>query len=358
MYPLFIFSISLFIMRRLNRKEEYHSVVKFEFTDFLDTKALIAKLLDKIGNLAKNKEFDSFAIGFSWPKMPEEKLLELKKSVQYKLIAEIESKYDKKVDFGVYGAYFLVDFNKKEILLRLKSLFVRGNYCKLSRVLAQTTHFCRRCRGKGCKECTNGLESEESVEQLLASIFIPDFRAKQLKFHGAGREDVDVLMLGKGRPFVVEILQPETRSFDLEKLCKKINEKFSEKISVNSLEIVPKSEVAIVKNNIHAKMYSAIVSCSAKPELERLILNKKINVKQRTPVRVEKRRADLVREKEVTLIKTKKLFENEFELKLLTSHGTYVKEFISGDDGRSTPSISSMLGIECICKQLDVLEIC
>jgi len=357
-HPLFIFSTLNFIMRRQNRKEEYHSLVEFEFNDFLDPKALISELIAKIGDLAKNKEFDTFAIGFSWPKISEEELLELKKSVQYKLIAEIESKYDKKVDFEAYGAYFLVDFNKKEVLLRLKSLFVKGNYCKFSRKIAQTTHFCRRCRGKGCNGCTNGLESEESVEQLLALVFLPELAAMQLKFHGAGREDVDVLMLGKGRPFIVEILQPEIRSLDLEKLCEKVNKKFEGKISINSLEIVPKSEVAIVKNNVHEKIYLAIVSCESMIEIKKLVLNKKINVSQRTPERVEKRRADLVREKWVTLLKTNPINEKEFELELKTAHGTYVKEFISGDNERSTPSISSMLEVKCVCKQLDVLEIC
>ena len=345
-------------MRRLNRKEEYHSSVNFEFTDFSNVEKLIDELLVKIDILAKDKEFDTFAIGFSWPKISEEQLDELKKSVQYSLIDKIETKYNKKVDFEAYGAYFLVDFDKKQVLLRLKSVFVMGNYCKFSRLLAQTTHFCRRCRGHGCSECTNGLESAESVEQLLAGVFVPEFCAKQLKFHGAGREDVDVLMLGKGRPFVVEILQPVVRNIDLKKLEASINKKFDKKLSVNGLVIVPKSEVAIVKNAEHEKIYSAIVTCESVPEIKKIILNEKILVDQRTPVRVEKRRADIVRKKEVILLETKTLSQNEFELKMKTSHGTYVKEFISGDGGRSIPSISSMLGVKCFCKQLDVLEIC
>ena len=174
-------------MRRLNIKLEYHSVIDFEFNDFSNIKKLINELLIKVDILAKNKEFDTFAIGFSWPKISQEQLDELKKSLQYSLIAKIEAKYDKKVDFESSEAYFLVDFDKKQVLLRLKSVFVMGYYCKFSRVLAQTTHFCRRCKGHGCSECMGGLESEESVEQLLAKVFVPEFGAKQLKFHGAGR---------------------------------------------------------------------------------------------------------------------------------------------------------------------------
>jgi len=345
-------------MRRLNRKEEYHSMVDFEFTKFSDIGLLVNELLFKIDILAQDKEFDTFAIGFSWPKISEEQLDELKRSLQYTLIAKIEAKYDKKVDFEAYGAYFLVDFNKKQVLLRLKSVFVMGNYCKFSRVLAQTTHFCRYCRGHGCNKCTGGLESEESVEQLLAKVFVPEFKAKQLKFHGAGREDVDVLMLGKGRPFVVEILQPKIRNLDLIKLGEKVNTLFDGQISISGLKFVPKSEVAIVKNAEHEKIYLAIVSCEKKPNLKKFKMGEKILVDQRTPVRVEKRRADIIRKKEITLLGTKKISDIEFELKMKTSHGTYVKEFISGDGERSVPSISSILGIKCFCKQLDVLEIC
>ena len=42
---------------------------------------------------------------------------------------------------------------------------------------------------------------------------------------------------------------------------------------------------------------------------------------------------------------------------LKTSHGTYVKEFISGDDNRTKPSVSEILGVPCYCEKLDVLEI-
>ena len=42
---------------------------------------------------------------------------------------------------------------------------------------------------------------------------------------------------------------------------------------------------------------------------------------------------------------------------VVTEHGTYVKESISGEDGRSEPSLASLLGVPCHCAELDVLEI-
>ncbi len=49
--------------------------------------------------------------------------------------------------------------------------------------------------------------------------------------------------------------------------------------------------------------------------------------------------------------------EGQWELCLKTQHGTYVKEAISGEDGMTRPSISSILGVTAECVELDVLAI-
>ena len=34
------------------------------------------------------------------------------------------------------------------------------------------------------------------------------FKPSSLKFHSGGREDIDVRMLGNGRPFAIELVDP------------------------------------------------------------------------------------------------------------------------------------------------------
>ena len=65
---------------------------------------------------------------------------------------------------------------------------------------------------------------KESVEELISEIFLDKTRGYEAKFHGAGREDIDVKMLGTGRPFVLEIKEPKIRKLDLQKLAKEVNE--------------------------------------------------------------------------------------------------------------------------------------
>jgi tRNA pseudouridine synthase 10 len=176
--------------------------------------------------------------------------------------------------------------------------------------------------------------------------------------HGAGREDMDVLMLGKGRPFIVELLLPVKRNSDLKKIEEKINRECKGKISVSNLEFCSLGDVSTLKDKHHDKIYAALVGADKEADFSKLIVGQKMDVVQSTPTRVEKRRAIMDRKKEVTLIRVGEITRKEFVVILRTSHGTYVKEFISGDNNKTNPSIASLTGASCSCKLLDVLEIC
>ena len=83
---------------------------------------------------------------------------------------------------------------------------------KYSREIPQTKWFCRICRGKGCRKCNyTGTLYEQSIEELIAKYFLEETKASDESFHGAGREDIDVRMLGNGRPFVLEVKDPAKR---------------------------------------------------------------------------------------------------------------------------------------------------
>ncbi|GIQ90228.1 hypothetical protein KIPB_012944, partial [Kipferlia bialata] len=48
-----------------------------------------------------------------------------------------------------------------------------------------------------------------SIQKGTTSVLQPLFDCKSALFHAAGREDIDVRMLGSGRPFCLELLQPK-----------------------------------------------------------------------------------------------------------------------------------------------------
>ena len=90
-------------------------------------------------------------------------------------------------------------------------------------------------------------------------------------------------------------------------------------------------------------------------KIESFFIDRKIE--QRTPMRVKHRRADLIREKMVYSIRCIIKKEDEMEAVISCDGGCYVKELISGDDGRTLPNISSIAENVGFCKELDVLEI-
>jgi tRNA pseudouridine synthase 10 len=69
------------------------------------------------------------------------------------------------------------------------------------------------------------------------------------------------------------------------------------------------------------------------------------------------RRADLTREKYIYEVKVKKLSLKKAEMKISCQGGLYVKELVSGDEGRTTPNVSDLLGNRAKPLKLDVLNI-
>ncbi len=321
--------------------------------------------LSLLNEALQGRTWASFSLGCRYPPdFTETQAAEARKGFQTELIHALQAQgkaFQPHLPPADLALFF--DFSAGKLSLQLSSVFLCGRYNKFSRVLAQTTHFCFKCkgRGRGCSHCKGtGKLSEESVEELLAILLLPAFGSSGRGiFHGAGREDVDVRMLGGGRPFVFELTEPCLRDADLAALSLQINERFAGKIAVHGLSFCGPEKVAAYKEAEHDKVYFALVVCPSAPDLSKLnaSLGLELKVEQRTPLRVSKRRADLVRQKYIVFQSITPLPGNEFELTLLASSGLYVKEFISGDEGRSNPSLTSLLGISCACRQLDVLGV-
>ncbi|MFW9937453.1 MAG: tRNA pseudouridine(54/55) synthase Pus10, partial [Candidatus Thorarchaeota archaeon] len=113
------------------------------------------------------------------------------------------------------------------------------------------------------------------------------------------------------------------------------------------------------------KIYKALVYSEkrlSKEDFERKELELRNNfenkkIQQKTPLRVAHRRANKVREKYIYNIKGNFVKSNLFEFIIETQGGTYIKELINGDEGRTQPSFSEIFGIPLLCKKLDVLNI-
>ena len=332
--------------------------VSFEFKGF--NRELVEQLAEKISKALEGYEFQSFLVGCTFEDyLSDEGKEMLKKKFQPILVKRLEKELGVKADYSDADIEILVNFNQDLVYFIVRSAYIYGRYKKYVRGLPQTKYYCFKCKGKGCGYCNyKGVLSEESVEELIAKHALPMFSAKYAKLHGAGREDKDVRMLGPGREFVLEIIEPRKRSVDLKKLEKKINKAEKGKIEVINLQYCEKGRIREIKGKRNDKVYLALIVCGKEVSEEKLkkLLSEYI-IKQRTPQRVLNRRADIVRKKKAKIIEAKKKDSNTIEAKIRAEAGLYVKEFVSGDDGRTKPSIAELLGTKCECKELDVIDI-
>jgi tRNA pseudouridine synthase 10 len=270
----------------------------------------------------------------------------------------------KEVEFDRPHLVFLYDMMNDDVQLQINPVFIYGRYQKLVRGIPQSRWDCKECKGRGCDACKEtGRRYPDSISEYVGDVAQRFLSGSRFKFHAAGREDVDVLMLGHGRPFVVEISEPRVRKPDLASLTKRINKESKKRIKVQELKITNREHSQKLKEDASSniKEYLAIIQTDGpvqKTELSRVEGELSgIEIDQRTPTRVSHRRSDLVRKKLIHEIRLKKLNADSIEAFFKVQGGTYVKELISGDDGRTHPSIASKLGLACVCRRLDVTAV-
>jgi tRNA pseudouridine synthase 10 len=256
----------------------------------------------------------------------------------------------------------IVDTRFGYVTLDISPVFIYGRYRKLSREIPQTLWPCKRCRGKGCDRCDGtGKMYPTSVQELIGDPILKELEAREHLFHGMGREDIDVRMLGTGRPFVLEVRDPKRRTLDLEKMKGRIEREAGGGIEVLGMRISSRSEVRRVKLSSPNKSYLATVICDGKVDKEKL--NEVVRsfkgtaIVQQTPLRVTHRRADKARERRIVDARVESFDGERMELALTTESGTYIKEFVHGDQGRTKPNLSQTLGIKCEVVSLDVTAI-
>jgi tRNA pseudouridine synthase 10 len=203
---------------------------------------------------------------------------------------------------------------------------------------------------------------QESVEEIIAGPLLEKTMGDAVALHAAGREDVDARMLGTGRPFIMEVKKPVKRFIDLDSLETTINERAQNKVEVLNLRSACKDDVKrLKKGEGSTKVYKVFIDFDRDVSDEELVTVSKsltkVSIRQQTPLRVLHRRADLIREKYIYEAYLKRLAPNRAEMNIRCQGGLYIKELVSGDEGRTIPSVASIINTQAKPLKLDVLEI-
>ncbi|KAH0448732.1 hypothetical protein IEQ34_022532 [Dendrobium chrysotoxum] len=194
-------------------------------------------------------------------------------------------------------------------------MFIGGRYLKFSRKVSQTLWIIDDER-----------MGEASVEEIVGTRALEICRGDSYKFHAAGREDIDVM--------------------------------------VRNLEVVGSEAWNLMRvgEAEKQKQYAALVWISRPlidEDLQSISSVNNMEISQSTPIRVLHRRSPLERKRIIHWMKIEKIVGSSqfFMLHLCTQAGTYIKEFVHGDLGRTFPSIGSLLACRAEILQLDVTDV-
>ena len=312
-------------------------------------------LLDKMIEISSDYEFSSFLIGtILQPSiLDRDDLIRSKfklkgtNSIKGDINREIGKRFGRKtktnVDYQNPDIVFTLDFKKQECEIKPKPLFLSGRYTKDTRGLPQKQRPCKQCRGKGCYLCDfHGISEFNSVEGKIAKFLYEKLGTQQAKITWVGSEDETSLVLGRGRPFFVKLVNPHKRKM---KLAKK----------------VPLGDVTVYDLKVIHRIPSNVLRFKSKVEME-VQTGKAIKASQLKNLRKLEQQPISIYEisgkksqRHIYNIRYKKRSNNSFSLFMKADGGVPLKRLADGVE--VTPSLSSILENPCKCKVFDFHEI-
>lgn len=235
-------------------------------------------------------------------------------------------------------------------------VYVCGRYLKFSRELSQTAWVVDQER-----------IGESSVEEVIVAALGEDARADEWKMVAAGREDLDVRMLGTGRPFVVEARNCVRGRVPLRDALEpeRLGAILAGRVGLRDVHATTKKALDILREGAEEKekTYDALVWLSrpfTDADVDKIGRTRDLVTRQNTPLRVVHRRTAMVRERTIFEMKLRRCEgrgPHFAMLELRTQAGTYIKEFVHGDMGRTSPSVASLLGCDADILELDVMGV-
>ncbi|XP_063907380.1 putative tRNA pseudouridine synthase Pus10 [Zophobas morio] len=236
-----------------------------------------------------------------------------------------------------------------------ESIHLIGNYCKYSRKLLQMQI------PDDLADYTAGDSVENiivrAVKQVVGEI-------KQVSFQASSFDDPSVRVLGNGKTFHLQLFDPKFEEIP-RSVCQKI-EKIINKtkvVRVTNLQQNNKKDISLAMDseNLSPRLFKALCLIQDFKNLDQCInavnMYPNLMVNQKLPIRMlhQNRRYDL-RKKKIYFMKATKLRDNLIELELCIENGLNIREFIDGDLGRTSPSVSEIMRAKAGILALDVID--
>ena len=305
-------------------------------------------------------EFESFSVGLSAPSdwVEREDLIRsefklqgrhnVKSDASHKLASKLVVLLKKPINRFKPDVVAVLDVASGAVKVDARSIFLFGRYTKSRRGLPQKQPRCKICRGRGCPECEYaGKTKGPSVELLINQYLLKILQGPKTTFNWFGSEDERSLVLGKGRPFYVEVHNPKKRHLPTLTLPAKLG--FGVKLTQLTLLETKPEKAPSFKIKVLAR-----VLFKSKPDK---------NAVKNLPNLIEVNQASLVKRK--TYLKkiyspTIRLVGNKGYIRFICDGGLSIRRFLTGVGEPITPNLPSLLGVTIELdeeKPFDILDV-
>lgn len=252
----------------------------------------------------------------------------------------------------------VLDLQDGSVAVRINPVSLYGRYRKLEPGIVQRVRQCPDCDGTGTPTGGDGTRPCErceasgrlpSVEELVAWTVRDEMDAAEVVFQTAGREGVDVLMLGTGRPFVLELKEPRRRAAGVDGLTRRIREAASGRVEVDDLSFATPDVVDAVTQRPFGQRFRLTLRFAA--PVARAVFDDAVAALDGATVRRHLRLADLDRgQRPHEVVRTLRAVEGAWRdarratLAFEVDAGVEPAAIATGDDGGLEPSLAELLG--------------
>ena len=231
------------------------------------------------------------------------------------------------------------------VAARRSPLYVAGRYNKWQRGIANSPW--TEDDNASASASADQQRSTANVTDALVGPITAALGARGGTMASAGREDVDVRMLGNGRPFVVEVWGALKRTADWVAVEAAIHAACPG-VSARQVRVSDRAEYSGLQaaSEQRCKKYGALIHTAlpiSAAVLGKVHALRDIPLAQRTPLRVVHRRSMEVRSKRVLQVTLEPVAGCWYVATITASGGTYIKEFVHGDGGRTQPSLGQLI---------------
>jgi tRNA pseudouridine synthase 10 len=223
---------------------------------------------------------------------------------------------------------------------KAKEFYLLGGYVKLGRGIVQKDKNWMKKDIQTDWKLTG--KKEKSIEQTIRKSVWSEYDPEDMKITWTGSEDKYSLVLGRGRPFIVKVINPKIRGSEENKVLEENVELYFRKIKHDQIDYYGKYRILVT---VFVKLNEKIHNIGYYQSLMQTLTGE-------VTFRVKNRKTT----KNIYFAKLVNAEDDKMEISLDMDNGIPIKQFVGGNEPIK-PCLSNILETKCECIYFDINDV-